>query len=68
MFPIRLDSLEELRGIARVPIILPGEREPDWLFRKAEYARILRDSKTAPAARTGGPRFVQKLRLVLARG
>ena len=68
MFPIRLDSVEELRGIARLPIILPGEPEPAWLYRKAEYRRILSAPKSASRSRANAPRFVQKLRLALARG
>ena len=68
MFPIRFDSPYELRGIARQPLMLPGESEPAWLYRKAEQARILALPREGPRPRAIRPRLVQKLRLAFARG
>ena len=72
MFPIRVDSLEDLRGIARQPMILPGEPEPEWLRQRTAYRAAFprRDPfvwfSTRP--RPASPGIVRKLRLALARG
>jgi hypothetical protein len=63
--------LEDLSYLSARKIILPGQPEPEWLRRNAEYARILsqpdpalREVAVEPRERWG---IVARLRMVLGR-
>lgn len=63
--------LEELAFLSGKKIILPGEPEPAWLRRNAEYARILSQPEV-PGTRRVIERperrgIVSRLRMVLSR-
>jgi len=41
MFLLVLNCLEEFARYNRYPVVLPGDPEPAWLRRNAEYRRVL---------------------------
>lgn len=50
-----LSSLYEVAWSSNLPIILPGEREPAWLRRNAEHARILAEMRAEKRAARAEP-------------
>ena len=72
MFPLYIDSLYDLRAIARQPLILPGDPEPAWLRQRVAYRAAFPSRNPfvwfSTRPRAGAPGIVQKLRLALARG
>ena len=71
MFPLSIDSLSDLRGIARQPLILPCDPEPAWLRQRVAYRAAFPSRNPfwfSTRPRAAAPGIVQKLRLALARG
>lgn len=63
--------LEDLAHLAGKKIILPGDPEPAWLRRNAEYARILSQPEAADVQpvveRRERPGIFTRLRMVISR-
>lgn len=61
---------EAVRYGRNYPVILPGDPEPAWLRRNAEYARIIREIKAERRATNRVPAetgLINRLRLALSR-
>jgi hypothetical protein len=68
MFLSVVNCLEEVARYSRYPAILPGQPEPAWLRRNAEYRRVLA-TEAAGAERSPGERrgLVARVRFAFGR-
>lgn len=59
-------NLQVLASLAGNEHLLPGAPEPEWLYRRAEHARILAQAPVVPAGQPVSG-LVGRLRLVFSR-
>lgn len=50
MFLHAIALLNELAWSSRLPAVLPGEPEPEWVRRNAEHARVLAEMRAEKRA------------------